>query len=151
MTPIQILRHVREKVPYQTAWSAILGDPLLVVALLIVITIIKRGVDLPQVMENRYYHLLALAVGIGIGVAWFLRDRPKQWGDRYHHLVVAPMVAYMLFAVFPVIFISGTTSEINTVLCLVVIYLGTAAFDWKTGLIYQRQAAEERLRFKWPE
>ena len=111
------------------AWSAILGDQLLAVALVIVIVVIKRGVDLPPLLENRYYLLLALALGIEIGVVWFLLERPKQWGDRYHHLVVAPMVAYVIFAILPIVFVGGTTSEIYTTLSLIAIYLGTAAFD----------------------
>ena len=149
LIPVLLLRHVFEKVQYQTAWSASVGDPLAMGNVLIAHWLLHHGARPPWWL-NSLYHEASIAAGLVIGIGWFIRDKPKRWGDRFHHLVIAPIVAYAGFTIMPIVYTSGSPYQMKLGTALIAIYLALAAIDWYSGLIDQVPAMEKRLRFKWP-
>jgi hypothetical protein len=105
--PIQVLRNHYEGMQYQVAWSADFGCSALVAIALVGASILQRGVLLPDFLGSRGFHSLAVVVAVAVGVVWTKLDWHTQWGDRYHHAVVAPVLTYLLFTLLPVIFWGG--------------------------------------------
>jgi len=133
-----VLRDKCEGLYYNTSYSAVLGDGALVVVLLMAAAILQRGSAMPEWLQNRNYHIGALLSGLMLGVVWLIRDYPEQWGDRYHHLVIAPLLCYFGITLVPVIFKNGTKVEIVATICLVAVWAVLCVYDAKTDRLNQR-------------
>ena len=133
-----VLRDYCEGVYYNTSYSAVLGDGALVCIVLMAAGILQRGAPLYEWLGNGYCHFLAISAGMSFGVGWYILDQPKQWGDRYHHLVVASLLTYLGITLVPVIFKNGTDSEWIAVIGLVLIWVVSVVYDSTTKRLDQR-------------
>lgn len=139
---IFILRDRCEGLFYNTSYSAMIGDGTLLVVVLIAAEILKRGIlplKSPEWMSLTEFHIFAGIVGAVLGFAWLELDQPKQWGDRYHHLVIAPLLCYLLLTLLPVIFKNGTSVEITATICLIALWAVLFVYDAKTKRLDQRK------------
>jgi hypothetical protein len=137
MGMIFILRDRCEGLFYNTSYSAMLGDGALVVVVLMAAEIVKRG-SLPEWLPRGGYHLVAAGVGVAIGLVWFGIDLPRQWGDRYHHIIIAPLLVYLSMTLLPVIVKNGTKIEKIATICLIAIWAVLVIYDAKVGRLDQR-------------
>ncbi|HTE48986.1 MAG TPA: hypothetical protein VK675_03710 [Candidatus Paceibacterota bacterium] len=133
---IFILRDCCEGLFYNTSYSAMLGDGALMVVVLMAAEILKRRALTP---ESGWFHIVASALGVILGVVWWALDLPEQWGDRYHHLVIAPLLCYLFITLLPVIYKNGTEAEIIATLALTVVWALLCVYDVKTDRLNQRQ------------
>lgn len=56
MVPILIGRDILEGMPYNVAYSAVIGDVFLMIGVLIAATILQRGAHIPQQLQDGYIH-----------------------------------------------------------------------------------------------
>lgn len=134
-----VLRDRCEGLYYNTSYSAVLGDGALVVIVLLAAGILQCGeVLFPIWAQKGSFHLLALLASIILGLFWVMIDDPKQWGDKYHHLVIAPLFMYLAVTLLPVIYLNGTRGEWIATICLVLLWAGLVAYDAKTHRLDQR-------------
>ncbi|MFA6353341.1 MAG: hypothetical protein WCW93_00165 [Candidatus Paceibacterota bacterium] len=133
-----ILRDIFEGLFYNTSYSAVLGDGGILVIPLMAAGILQRGAPLPWWVRGWEYHQIAVCLGLLLGMIWLALDRPKQWGDRYHHLVIAPLICYMGGTLLPVIFTSGTCLEKLATIFLIALWAGLVVYDAKTHRLDQR-------------
>ncbi len=140
---IFFLRDHFEGLFYNTSYSAMLGDGALLVVVLMGAEIIKRAESISNVYGG-WFHLGALLIAIGFGFSWWVMDRPQQWGDVYHHLVIAPIFAYFAVILLPLILGRGTKLEVGGTFCLVLLWAVLVVYDAKTKRLAQRQYMTER-------
>ena len=134
-----ILRDRREGLYYNTSYSAILGDGALIVVVLMAAEILQRGgTSLPTWGQSGHFHLLAIIAAIFVGVFWFMVDVPEQWGDRYHHLVIAPLLCYLGITLIPMVYLNGSNFEVVATACLILLWAGLVVYDAKTHRLDQR-------------
>ncbi len=144
MGAIYVARDLFEGLPYQVAYSAQFGDAALAGAVLVAATILQRGDALPRQSTSGYFHILAALVSVSFGVTWWSLDRPRHWGDIYHHLFVAPLILYLAITLLPVILINGTRVEKFWVLCFALLWAALVVFDLKHERMNQRQWLQRR-------
>ncbi|MBU0999164.1 hypothetical protein KKG24_02550 [Patescibacteria group bacterium] len=138
-----ILRDRCEGLYYNTSYSAVLGDGALVVIVLMAAEILQRGAPWPVwgrggFFESGFFHITTLCAGILLGTVWLALDRPPQWGDRYHHAVIAPLLTYLSTTLVPVIFLKGTGMEITATIFLILLWVGLVVYDVRTDRLDQR-------------
>ena len=136
---IFVVRDIFEGMPYQVAYSAQIGDALLVGAVLVAATILQRGEVMPSWLSSWLFHLPAALISVGLGLTWWWLDRPAHWGDVYHHLCVAPLFMYLAITLLPVILTKGTRVEILFVTCFVLVWASLMVFDVRHERMNQRQ------------
>ncbi len=136
---IFFLRDRFEGLFYNTSYSAMIGDGALCAVVIMASEILKRGISLLGLMQNGWFHPAAFTAAITFGIAWWATDRPQQWGDCYHHLVVAPLLCYLGITLVPVIFGNGTKVEMVITLFLVALWAGLVAYDIGTKRLDQRK------------
>jgi hypothetical protein len=137
---LYILRDRFEGLPYNVAYSSQVGDMFLICVVLIACTILQRGGEYPPAwMLSTDYHSLAAVVGVSIGITWWRIERPPHWGDIYHHLVVAPLFAYLAITLLPVIFKNGTREEVFATLGFALLWARLVVFDAKYKRLNQRE------------
>lgn len=148
---ILVGRHAFEKIPYQVAYSAIVGEGLCFPAMILIIAgILKRGgayiplwLNIPQWLEGStigHGWLVVTCLIFGVVICWFTLD--LRWGhvmDIYHDIVVLPLVLYSAVTLLPVVFYSGTMVEWRAVLGLILLWVASFAFDVKYDRINQRR------------
>jgi hypothetical protein len=135
-----ILRDKYEGLYYNTSYSAVLGDGALVAVVLMAAGILQRGwVLLPTWAQGGYFHSLALVAGVILGIFWVMIDDPKQWGDKYHHLVIAPLLCYLGITLLPLIYMNGKWWEKVTTICLIFLWAGLVVYDIETNRLVQRR------------
>jgi len=132
-----VLRDWCEGLYYNTSYSAVLGDGALVCIVLMAAEILQRGAPWPAwvrggLFQNGLFHFVALFASLSLGVVWLILDQPKQWGDRYHHAVVAPLLCYLGVTLLPVIFLNGKGWEIAATIFLILIWIGLVIYDVRT-------------------
>ena len=136
-----VLRDKCEGLFYNTSYAAMLGDGALIVAVLMSAGILQRvgdSLSLPGQFEGKGIHIFAACFGLFLGIMWFALDSPQQWGDRYHHLVIAPLLCYLGITLLPVIFKNGTRVEVVSTICLIAIWAVLVVYDAKTHRLDQR-------------
>ncbi len=136
---IFVIRDRCEGLFYNTSYSAMIGDGALIVAALMAAEILKRGgVSMPEWLQNQRYHAGAGLAGLMLGVIWLTLDRPEQWGDRYHHAIIAPVLLYLVITLLPVIFRNGSKNEKLATVFLVAVWVVLVVYDKKTKRLDQR-------------
>lgn len=122
------LRDTKEGLFYNTSYSAMIGDGALLSVVVMAIGILKQGGSPPAWLAPNTQFVFA-CMGVFFGVAWFLRDRPKCPADRYHHLVIAPTLFFLLLTLVPVIIKNGTKWDMRLLGFLVAIWGALVVFD----------------------
>ena len=105
-------RDMSEGLFYNTSYSAMLGDGALLAAVLMAAEMLRKGVLPPLWSRGRRFHFGAVVVAVLFGFMWWAHDRPQQWADCYHHLVIAPLIAYLAITLLPIILAEGTRLEL---------------------------------------
>lgn len=145
--PIQILRNRHEGFPYQVAWSALFGHVGLVGVVLIAATILQRGnVVYYSWFENTIFHSVAIVFSLSVGFVWIMLDRLAERADKYHHIVVAPILTYCMITLFPVILLNGTGIETAAAGFLVLVWALLVWEDAKRGRLDQRTWLKKNVR-----
>ena len=135
-----ILRDRCEGLYYNTSYSAVLGDGALMVVVLMAAGILQReGTSLPAWAISGHFHFLSLIAGFILGIFWVMLDQPKQWGDIYHHLGIAPLLTYLgVTLLVPVIILNGRRIEIVATVCLILLWALLVVYDAVTHRLDQR-------------
>ena len=134
---IFLIRDRCEGLFYNTSYSAMLGDGALCVVVIMAAEILKRG-PLVELAMGKWFHLLAGFVAIFLGLFWWYVDRPEQWADVYHHLVIAPTLFYLAATLLPVIYYGGTRLEIVAIISCIALWAILVVYDDKTLRLGQR-------------
>ena len=135
---IFLLRDKKEGLYYNTSYSAMIGDGALLSIAVSAISMLKAGGHQPEWLTPQL-QFMAFLVSACVGLMWFLRDRPKYPADCFHHLVIAPLLLFLLITLVPVIIKNGTWGDIITMPCFVAIWAGLVRFDAKNGRLEQRK------------
>jgi hypothetical protein len=142
MATILVGRDVLEGLPYNVAYSAIIGDAGLLIGVLIAATILQWGiVDVPQWLHSGTTHVLilfVLALGGTAVCLLTLGSRSGQAMDIYHDTVIAPLILYLAITLVPVIYYNGTKTEKLSVLVCFVLWASLVVFDIKYKRMDQR-------------
>ena len=98
--PIQIFRAIFEGMAYQVAYSALLGYPSIVLALLVPTTMFRedRVTKIPKWLQDGYVHLEIYLGALLLCLAFCTiagNSRSHQLGDRWNDLVVSPIFLYL--------------------------------------------------------
>lgn len=137
--PLFVLRDRCEGLYYNTSYSAVVGDGGLIVVALLVAGIVQRGpFFLPGLVHSVEYQDCAIAIATLLGLVWFQLDHPQQWADRYHHLVIAPLLCYLGLTLVPIIYLNGTLPEKVSTVLLVLLWAGLVVYDTLTHRLDQR-------------
>lgn len=134
-----ILRDKFEGLFYNTSYASQLGDGALSVIVLMAAGILQRGASLPEWAQSWWFDIGAFILGSVLGTVWWLLDRPQQWGDIYHHLVIAPLLCYLGITLLPIIWLSGTHVENYSTLTLILLWAVLVVYDIKTKRLNQRE------------
>ena len=136
-------RDIFEGLPYNIAYSSLIGDIGLMLAVLIGATILKRGeVKMSEWMQSKTAHILVLLLSVLLGIivsVLTLSSRAGQIMDIYHDVIIAPLFLYLAVTLLPVIFKKGKKAEITAVLCFVLLWASLVVFDIEHGRMYQRE------------
>ncbi|MFZ1019523.1 MAG: hypothetical protein WAN61_00830 [Minisyncoccia bacterium] len=142
MAAILVGRDIFEGLPYNVAYSAVIGDAGLVIGILIAATILQRGgTYIPQTLQSgtMQFFLLVCCFVLGItACSLTLGSRSGQLMDIYHDVVIAPMILFLAVTLVPVIYYNGNETEKTALLCFVVLWAGLVAFDIKYKRMDQR-------------
>ncbi len=143
LTVIFIGREILEGIPYNIAYSAVIGDVGLTIGVLIGATILHReGVHIPQWLQNIFIHLTILLGSVLFGIIICestLDSRSGQVMDIYHDVIIAPLLLYLAITLLPIIFINSTRVEIISTLCFILLWIALVVFDIRYGRINQRR------------
>ena len=121
--PIYVLRDCFEGIPYNIAYSAIIGDVGLVCVVLIGATILKRVHQQKEYViafwRNISYHVFSLVIGAVVSYCWWHSNPPIYWGDIYHVIIVVPLLTYLGCTLLPIILTKGnkTAFTFTQVIC----------------------------------
>ncbi|MBI3888508.1 hypothetical protein HY311_01810 [Candidatus Nomurabacteria bacterium] len=133
-----VLRDRCEGLYYNTSYSAVIGDGALIVIVLMAAGILQRVHAVPAWVQDERFHFVVATLSICFGVSWWRQDRPRQWADKYHHLFIAPLLAYCLVTLLPVVWGKGTKVEITATGCLFLVWLVFVIYDAATYRLDQR-------------
>jgi hypothetical protein len=141
---ILVGRHALEGIPYQVAYSALVGEGLCFTVMIVIEAgILQRGeVYVPLWFQSGTVHiwLVANCLVFGVVVCWLtLRSRWGHMMDIYHDVVVIPLILYSAITLLPVVFYSGTRVEQWTVVVFILLWLVSFAFDVKYDRLNQRR------------
>jgi hypothetical protein len=93
---IWMLRDAQEGIAYNAARSSQLGDAALLTIVLMAISMLQDGRPVPPPLNLACMQTMVFVIAVAVGLLWyFWLDPTVRWGDRYHHLVVAPMLVYL--------------------------------------------------------
>jgi hypothetical protein len=126
MLSLHFGRDYFEGLPYNVAYSSAIGDAGLIVVTLIAATILQKGgVHIPEWLRDVMVHAtILLAVG-GLSVivcVITLGSRSGQSMDIYHDVVIAPLLAYLMITLVPIIWLNGTSIEIVSTFLLIILW-----------------------------
>ncbi len=144
LAAILVGRDILEGLPYNVAYSAVIGDAGLMICVLIAATILQREGDyiyIPHWLQDWFIHILILIVSIELGIficVSSIKSRSGQVMDIYHDVVIGPLIFYLAVTLLPIIFINGTKVEIAALLCFVFLWIGLVGFDIKYERMNQR-------------
>lgn len=141
---IWTLRDCQERLGYNVARSAQLGDAALVAVILIAIGMLQEGRSVDPALNTWVAQGGFLVIAASVAVIWIKLDPTKRWGDRYHHIVVAPMLVYLGLNAAIIILFAGARWEIISATILSAFWAGLVASDFKTGRMDQRQWLKEQ-------
>lgn len=141
---ILIGRHALEGIPYQIAYSAIIGEGLcFTVMVFIAVGILQRGgIHIPLWLQGGKMHgvVAFISVCFGVFICWTtLEDRWGHLMDIYHDIVVVPFILYSATTLLPVVYYSGTRIEWWAVVVFILLWLASFAFDVKYDRLNQRR------------
>jgi hypothetical protein len=143
-----VLRDRSEGFFYNTSYSAMLGDAGLLAVVLMAAGVLQRGGQPPSWLQDGGYQAFAGLAGLVFGVVWLVLDFPRQWGDRYHHMVIAPLLCYLGITLLPVIFKNGTKTEIASTISMIALFAGLVVYDARTKRLDQRRYIAKRIHVK---
>jgi hypothetical protein len=136
-------RDLFEGVPYQVAYSAMIGDAGLIMCVLIAATILQRGSAItPGWMQNSTIHALILSGSVILGAlvsVLTIRSRSGHAMDVYHDVVIGPIFLYLAIILLPIIFKNGSRFEAGATIGFILLWLALVAFDTKYQRMDQRR------------
>ncbi len=135
---IFLLRDLFEGLFYNTSYSSMLGDGALCAVVLMSAEMLKRGESPPQWTQSLKFHVGAAIVAVLFGFTWWSLDHPKQLGDIYHHLVIAPLLFYFALTLLPLILGRGTTREVVATFAMILIWASLVVYDGFSQRLHQR-------------
>jgi hypothetical protein len=80
---------------------------------------------------------------------WNELDPPKQLADKYHHVVVFPLMCYMVAVSIPVVVLAGTRLQEIGMWFMLVTYLFLLATDIRTRRMNQRPWMREHCQVEF--
>ena len=150
MGMIFFLRDRYEGLFYNTSYSAMLGDGALIVAVLMATEMLKRGASLPYWAQAGGYQFVVGVIGLALGLVWYTLDAPEQWGDCYHHIVIAPMLCYLGITLLPVVAVNGNIWEYCATIFLIATWLALVIFDASQDRLNQRRWIQgQEVTLQW--
>lgn len=148
--PIIVGRDFLEGIPYQVAYSAVIGDVCLALCVLVAAAIIQdECTHIPMWLQGKtHIMILVTSVLVGSTVCFFTLDsRSGQGMDIYHDVVIAPLFLYLAVTLLPVIYYSGTRSEKRWVVGFIAFWLVLVGFDVKYDRMNQRRWLHNNIDF----
>lgn len=142
---IWMLRDYQEGVAYNVARSSQFGDAALFTIILMAVNMLQDGRPVPGPLNLALMQALLLIIAVLVGVIWyFWFDPTPRWGDKYHHLVVAPMLVYLGINAAVIIVYAGKGWEISVAIALLSVWGVLVDLDVNTGRLNQRQWLKEQ-------
>ena len=92
---IWVLRDWQEGLAYNVARSSQLGDAALFTIILMAVALLQDGRPVPPALNTWAMQVGILVIAAAVGYIWIKLDPTHRWGDRYHHLFVAPLLVYL--------------------------------------------------------
>ena len=143
LTTIFVGRDITEGLPYNVAYSSLVGDVGLMIVVLITATILqrKRGGYIPRWLQNKTVHGVIVFTGVCLGATvcmLTLGSRSGQVMDIYHDTVIVPLFIYLAITLVPIICCNGTKTEKRAAFCFVLLWLMLVGFDVKYDRMDQR-------------
>lgn len=139
-----VIRDTQERLAYNTAYSSQIGDVAFIAIIGMAATVAQRT-GLPASATNGQWQAALGLFAVAFGLIWAGIDKPKYWADRYHHMVIAPLYAYLLVNSAAIIF-AGASPRGYRPLAIVLFLAWTflVARDHISGRINQREYLKRR-------
>jgi hypothetical protein len=138
-------RDILEGLPYDVAYSSLVGDVGLMIVVLIAATILKKEkIKIVWWLESNLMHLgiFSLSVAFGTTVSLLtLSSRSGQVMDIFHDVIIAPLFLYLAITLLPVIIKNRKENKaeaIATILC-VLLWASLVVFDITHDRMNQRE------------
>jgi hypothetical protein len=141
---IWILRDTYEGFGYNVAWSSQIGDVALIGCILVGMEVLQSEHRAPPLLAPASVQVGAVFAAIGFGMVWYKVDRPSEWGDMYHHTVVAPIFAVLLLLTVPVVFAFGSFWQCLAVAAMLGLWAALVVIDLGAGRMDQRRWLQKR-------
>jgi len=136
---VWILRDAQEGVAYNVARSSQFGDVALFTVIFMAVAMLQDGRSVPPALNLWVIQFCLLLIAAAVGYIWIKIDPTHRWGDRYHHMVVAPMLVYLGINAGVIILYAGALWEILLAVALLWVWLGLVSWDVHTGRLDQRK------------
>lgn len=133
-------RDFSEGIPYQVAYSAVVGEGLCFIAMVLIIaTILQRqrgSLHIPRWLNGiMHFAILVMSCVISADIEHnTIISRSGWYMDIYHDLVVMPLILYLGATLLPIIWFNGEKSEKRAFWCFALLWVGAFVFD----LIFNR-------------
>ena len=134
---------------YDVAYSSKFGMPALVTFVILAAWIIQQPDFQPSALiESKIFHLIIIGATVVTTIIYFLITRPKQWGDRWHALVMFPTLLYFVATSIPVywkyIQLTSINNEFNPFIvsigfCFLLLWVFLVIDDIKNKRMNQRE------------
>jgi len=142
MVILVVGRGFLEGLPYNVAYSSIVGENGFIIVVLIAATVLKRE---PVCIMSWFSYIeahisfLVLSLAICLSISIFTLDlRSGQWMDIYHDIVVAPLFMFLTIMLLPVIWKNSRGVEKKVTLCLMLLWISSFGYDITKGSLAQR-------------
>jgi len=150
---IPVGRDITEGMMYNISYSSAVGDFGLMVAVLIAVTILKRGVTkFPRWLQSGRVQFFLALVSFTLGTVaciTTIASRQGQVMDVYHDIVVAPLFLYLAITLLPIVFRDGTKVELSVAVFCILSWALLGWFDANHQLLNQRQWLAHHANLVW--
>jgi hypothetical protein len=130
-----------EGLAYNISYASQIGDASLITCILISATVLQRMQAVPEMVHSSYFQTSIITLSIAWPIAWIylalFRSRQDTVMDKYHHLVIVPLLAYPFLALLPVTCYYGSSFELISFWLLFSSWVILVIYDGRTGRLQQ--------------
>jgi len=142
---IWALRDYQEGLGYNVARSSQFGDAMLFTIILMAVSMLQEGRPVPAALNLWVTQLSLLVIAVAVGYIWIKLDPTHRWGDRYHHMFVAPLLVYLGVNAAIIILYAGAGWEMLVATVLFLVWVGLVGWDFGSKRIDQRTYMKNEL------
>lgn len=140
----------KSELSFNFSYSGVIGDLCCFLTVFVIgITVIRRGVSLPEWFAGAGPQAIWLVVCIAAGIYLVTAATPwptATWPDRYHNAVIVPLLLFFMVPMVLSIWYGGDRAETSAAFLLVAVWAALVVYDFKDDRINQPARLEKQFR-----